>query len=115
VPVAARGKKANFGFNVKYKDGTSVPIGSLLFQLKEANIDLKATSFDWLSITPDGAGKRAEFQARATINGSGSYVVRVIARDLPTGDTFSIVVTDAGGTTVISASGTTGGGSIKVH
>ena len=115
VPVAARGKKANFGFNVKYKDGTSIPTGSLLFQLKEANIDLKATSFDWLSITPDGAGKRAEFQARATINGSGTYLVRVIARDLPTGDTFSIVVTDAGGTIVVSASGTTGSGSIKVH
>ena len=115
VPAAARGKKANFGFNVKYKEGTSIPTGSLLFQLKEANIDLKATSFDWLSITPDGAGKRAEFQAHATINGSGDYLVRVIARDLPTGDTFSIVVTDAGGTTVVSASGTTGGGSIKVH
>ena len=115
IPEAGRGKTANFGFNVKYKDGTSIPIGSLIFQLKEANIDLKATSFDWLAITPDGTGKRADFQAQATINGVGGYVARVVARDLPSGDSFSIVVTNAGGTTVLSASGTMSGASIKVH
>ena len=116
LPVAGRGKKANFGFNVKYKDGTTIPTGSLLFQLKEADIELKATSFDWLAISPEGSGKRAEFQAVATINGSGSYTVRVIARDMPTGDTFSIEVRDAAGNLVVSASGApVVSGSIKVH
>jgi Tol biopolymer transport system component len=115
-PTVPAGKKANFGFNVKYKgDGTMAPTGSLLFQLKEANIDLKATSFDWLVISTDGAGKKADFQGKATINGSGSYTFRVIARDLPSGDTFSIEVRDANGVPVASSSGTLGGGSIKVH
>jgi hypothetical protein len=116
VPTVAPGKKANFGFNVKYKDGTIIPTGSLLFQLKEANIDLKATSFDWLIISADGAGKKADFQARATLNGSGSYIVHVIARDLPSGDTFFIEVRDAANNVVLSISGpVVGGGNIKVH
>jgi hypothetical protein len=116
VPAVATGKKANFGFNVKYKgDGTLAPTGSMLFQLSEVDVDLKATSFDWLVISTEGAGKRAEFQGRATINGSGSYTFRVIARDQPSGDTFSIEVRDAGGTLVASISGPLGGGSIKVH
>jgi hypothetical protein len=116
VPTVAPGKKANFGFNVKYKgDGTMAPTGSLLFQLKEADIDLKATSFDWLVISADGAGKKADFQGKVTINGSGSYTFRVIARDLPSGDTFSIEVRDASGNVVVSAAGSLGGGSIKVH
>jgi hypothetical protein len=115
VPNVGTGKKANFGFNVKYKDGTIIPTGSMLFQLKEANIELKVTSFDWLAISADGAGKKADFQARATINGSGSYTVHVIARDLPSGDMFSIVVTDAANNVVVSVSGAVGGGSVKVH
>jgi len=116
VPAVATGKKANFGFNVKYKgDGTMAPTGSLLFHLKEANIDLKATSFDWLVISLDGAGKRAEFEGKATINGSGSYTFHVIARDQPNGDTFWIEVRNSGGTVVALVSGSIGGGSIKVH
>ena len=110
------GKKANFGFNVKYKgDGTMAPTGSLLFHLKEANIDLKATSFDWLVISADGAGKKADFQGKATINGSGSYTFHVIARDLPSGDTFFLEVKDAGGTVIVSITGPATGGNIKVH
>ena len=111
------GTKANFGFNVKYKgDGTMAPTGSLLLQLKEANIDIKATSFDWLVISTDGAGKKADFQGKATINGSGSYTFRVIARDLPSGDTFSLEVRDASGTVIVSISGPpAAGGNIKVH
>ncbi|MEP6694116.1 MAG: hypothetical protein ABJB39_05690, partial [Chloroflexota bacterium] len=116
VPAVASGKKANFGFNVKYKgDGTLAPTGSLLLQLKEANLDLRATSFDWLLITTEGAGKRAEFTGTTTINGSGSYTFRVIARDQPAGDTFFIEVRDANGLLKASISGSLGGGSIKVH
>jgi hypothetical protein len=116
VPSVATGKKANYGFNVKYKgDGTLAPTGSLLFQLKEANIELKATSFDWLAISVDGAGKKADFQGKATINGSGSYTFRVIARDLPSGDTFFLEVKDAGGAVIVSISGLAAGGNIKVH
>ena len=115
VPAVPAGKKGNYGFNVKYKDGTIIPTGSLLFQLKEANIDLKATSFDWLIISVDGAGKKADFQARATINGSGNYTVHVIARDLPSGDTFFLEARDAANNVVLSISGPTGGGNIKVH
>jgi hypothetical protein len=117
VPTVAAGKKANFGFNVKYKgDGTMAPTGSLLFHLKEANIDLKATSFDWLVISADGAGKKADFQGKATINGSGSYTFRVIARDLPSGDAFFLEVRDGNGTVIVSISGPpAAGGNIKVH
>jgi len=39
----------------------------------------------------------------------------VVARDLPTGDSFFIEARDAANNVVLSASGSTGGGNIKVH
>ncbi len=71
------GRKANFGFNVKYKSDNVTPTGSLLFHLKEANVDLKAPSFAWLVIT---AGQKVEYEGTATINGSGNFSFRVIAQ-----------------------------------
>jgi hypothetical protein len=115
VPTIAAGKKANYGFNVKYQSDNVTPAGSLLYQLKEANIDFKSTSFDWLVISNDGAGKRAEFQGKGTINGAGSYTFTVVARDMPTGDTFSIEIRDSASTLVASQSGPAAGGNITIH
>ena len=121
TPVAAStplpaGKRANFGFTVKYKDGTTIPTGSLLFQLASASIDLKATSFDWL-VTGTG---HAEFQGLATINGAGSFGYRVIANHATTGDTFEIRIWDpaAGGSfdqPKYLVSNALAGGSLKLH
>ena len=110
------GKKANFGFNVKYKSGTAIPTGSLLFQLKEGSIDLKATGVDWLVIS----GGRAEFQGTATINGSGAYAFRIIATQgsATVADRFEIRIWSAGGSfdaPTYIVSNTVGGGSIRVH
>ena len=110
------GKRANFGFTVKYKDGTTVPTGSLLFQLPSASIDLKATSFDWL-VTATG---HAEFQGLATINGAGSFGYRVIADHTTTSDTFQIRIWDPanGGSfdqPKYVVSNALAGGSLKLH
>jgi hypothetical protein len=89
TPLPA-GKKANFAFNLKYKSGTTIPIGNVLFDLKEAALEFRATSVDWLVIGDD----RTEFQGRGTINGAGAYAFRVIATHVSTGDTFEIRIWD---------------------
>src|SRR5207245_7470331 len=90
------GKKTNFGFNVKYKTGTFDPTGSLTFVLKDAGIDLKATSFNWLVIS----GNRAEFDGLASSGTTTGLHFRVIAYDNGKGaiDTFEIRIWDAGHT-----------------
>ena len=112
--VLPSGKQANFGFNLKYKSGTTIPQGSLLFQLKEASIDFKATSFDWLVITNHN---RAEYEGSGTINGNGAWRFRVIANDA-TPDAFEIRIWSAGGsfdapTYIVSNS--LGGGNNLIH
>jgi len=69
------GGRANFGFVAKYKSGASS--GNLEFQYKDADINLKSTSIDWLVIS----GTSAQFQGRGTINGEGLYTFRVLAKD----------------------------------
>jgi len=61
--------KANFGFEVKYKKGATVPSGNTEFQFHAGNLNFHSTSFEWLVI----ASKKAQFKGEGTINGSGSY------------------------------------------
>jgi len=109
----ALGKKANFGFVLKYKAGATTPSGNLVFQAKESNVDFKATSFDWLVITAlASGGQQAEFQGAGTVNGSGTWTFHVVVRD--TG-TFEIRITNASTGASYFVSATTGGGNIVIH
>lgn len=74
---------ANFGFVVKYKNGSSsVPGGNLTFHYNVGSFQLTAGGFDWLVVTNSNW---ARFQGLATIDGApGDYPFRVDARD---GDT----------------------------
>ena len=117
----AVGRKANFGFNLKYHVGALIPRGDLLFQAKESKVDssrvdFKATSFDWLVITPLANGDhRAEFEGSGTVNDVAGWRFRAVAQHLAAGDTFEIRITNptTGATYFVSA--TLGGGSIVIH
>ncbi len=121
-PTLPAGKKANFGFNLQYKTGTTIPTGSLLVQMRDASppLTLKATGFDWLVVS----GSNAMFQGSAVLNGSGAFKFRVEVDDLSAGDRFRIRVwndatqsVDNPQFRIESAGGTIqlGGGSIVVH
>ena len=70
------GGRANFGFVAKYKKGAST--GNLEFQYKDAGIDLKSLSIDWLVISATSA----QFEGTATIKGfEGLFTFRVRATD----------------------------------
>ena len=101
---------------MKYKPNTLDPAGSLNLVLKEAGIDLKATSFTWLVIS---AG-RAEFEGLAASGTATGLHFRVIVYDNGTGatDTFEIRVWDAThsfDSPSYRISNTLGGGNIQVH
>lgn len=107
------GKKANFGFNAKYKTGTTIPTGSVEFNAPDSKINFKATGFDWLVIVSG----RADLQGTGTINGIGSYGFRLIAVDAAP-DTFELRIWNASGSfdsPQYKVSGALGGGSIVVH
>jgi len=98
------------------KDGTTIPTGSLLFQLKEASIDFKATGFNWLVI---GSGA-ALFEGSGTVNGVSGYSFQAIASQGSgsTADHFEIRIWTAGGSFDVPlyiVSNTVAGGSIKIH
>jgi hypothetical protein len=109
------GKKANFGFNLKYKTGTTIPTGSLLFQAKESNVDFKATSFDWMVITAVTGGQRAEFQGTGTVNGVAGWQFHAVATDGGAVDTFEIRLTNTTTGATYFVSGTASGGNIVIH
>jgi hypothetical protein len=62
--------KANFGFVAKYLPGDSLPSGNVEFQFAEANLNFKASGFDWL-VVPDSTS--AILKGTGTINGDGEY------------------------------------------
>ncbi len=108
--------RANFGFLAKYKDGGST--GNLEFQYKDAEINLKSSSIDWLTIT----GISAIFQGTATINGDGLYTFRVTAKDNAEpgagADNFDIRIWQGTGTDsdpYHKAKNVISGGNIVVH
>lgn len=107
------GKKTNFGVNMKYKNGTVIPTGSVEFQAKESNVAFKATSIDWLAIS----GNRAEAQGHGTVNDVAGWTFRVVLVDGP--DKFEIRIwhdgADLTSTPVYFTGGSIGSGSVVVH
>jgi hypothetical protein len=108
-------KKTNFGFNLKYKAGTTVPTGSLEFVAKESNVNLHATSFDWLVI----ASGTADAVGHATVNGAAGWSFRLTLVD-GSPDRFSLTIWQDGTTsesapTYRTNSTVLGSGSIAVH
>lgn len=108
--------RANFGFVTKYKKGAAT--GNLEFQYKDADINLKSQTIDWLVIS----GSSAQFQGTATINGEGLYTFRVQVKDNGTPgagvDHFDIRIwggTDTSAGIYHKAKNTLDGGNIVVH
>jgi hypothetical protein len=110
--------RANFGFNVKYKQEVST--GNLEFQFQTGDINLKSTSINWLVIS----SANAQFKGTARVNGTDGYVFRVIAKDFGDpgsgADEFDIKIwdgdPDAADTTLIhSSKNVLSGGNIVVH
>ena len=108
--------RVNFGFVAKYKK--SVSTGNLEFQYQDADINLKSTSIDWLTIS----NNKAIFQGTGTINNEGLYTFRVMATDNAEPgvdeDHFDIKIwegTDTEADPIHKARNTISGGNIKVH
>jgi len=113
--------KVNLSFEASYKKGGNVPEGKTQFKFKEADLDFRSTSYDWLVV----AGSRAQFKGTGTINGTGSYGFMLTATD-GTPDRFRIKIWDKATGNIIydnmtgaadTANPTTalGGGSIVIH
>ena len=64
-----------FGFVARYKEQAAA--GNLEFQYRAGNINLKSTSLMWLVISDTSA----QFQGIGTINETGTYTFRVLAKD----------------------------------
>lgn len=114
--------KINYGFNSKYKQGTSVPMGNLEFQLKAAELNFHSEAFQWMVV--DQGSSSALFKGTGTINGDpapvGNYHFMMWVTDRSP-DTFQMKIwwVDANGIQqIIYDNGTpqpTGGGNIKIH
>ena len=108
--------KAEFGFTARYKNDVST--GKLNFQYKDADLHLKSTSIDWLTLS----AVSAQFQGTETINGDGLYTFRVQAKDNGEPgvdvDHFDIKIwegTDTEADPTHKAKNTISGGNIQVH
>ena len=108
--------RANFGFVAKYQKGKST--GNLEFQYQDADINLKSTTIDWLTISSN----KVIFQGTGTINNEGLYTFRVMATDTAepgvNQDHFDIKIwegTDTEEDPIHKAKNTLSGGNIKVH
>jgi hypothetical protein len=109
------GKKANFGFNAKYKDG--LPTGNVLFQLKEASLDFQSTMVDGLVLS----STTVQITGGGTVNGAGTFRFQINATQ-GSPDRFEIRIWDPAAAAGNSfdhpryiASNALGNGSIKVH
>ena len=72
---------AEFGFNFKYKKGSSLPAGDTAFSFAVSKSSIKfkfrSTSYDWLNV----AGPVAQFKGSGTVNGTGDYAFLVSISD----------------------------------
>ncbi|WP_208609306.1 T9SS type A sorting domain-containing protein, partial [Flavobacterium xinjiangense] len=121
--------KANFGFNAKYKKGSTQVDGNTEFQFQTGNLNFSSSSHDPMSLVI--AGAQAIYKGKGTINGNPGYsfMVSAIDGDLKTtavADKFRIKIwlTATGGPVydnqlgaADNADATTalGGGSIVIH
>jgi hypothetical protein len=67
-----------FEFNVKYKNGSSVPSGKTEFRLLASNLRFKSTSYEWLVIS----GDKAIYKGKGELNGQKGYNFLVSAVDV---------------------------------
>ena len=121
--------KATFGFNAKYKKGSTDVTGDTEFQFSAGDIAFKSTSYQSASLVI--AGRKALYKGTGTINGTGSYKFTLTAIDGQANngvgpDTFRIKIWDSSTAALIydnqagaadDADPTTalGGGSIVIH
>lgn len=105
--------KAKFAFDVKYLKGAVKPTGKSAFMVQGGVPNFVTTTFDWLAIS----GNTALFQSKGTLNGYGSYIMRVTAQD-DAPDALRVRIWDAvTGALVFDnlAPEPLGGGSIQLH
>ena len=103
LPGLDGSSKANFGFVVKYKNGSStIPSGNVTFNYSVGDFQLSSSAFDWLVVTNQNW---ARFTGLATVDGTtGLYPFKVEARDAgSTGDRFIIKVWAPGDDPAIDA------------
>jgi hypothetical protein len=119
--------KASFGFNAKYKKGSTAVDGNTEFQFQTGNLNFSSSIHDAMSLVI--AGAQAIYKGQGTVNGVSGYSFMVSAID---GDKKSIGVTDKFRIKIWNASGVVydnqigsadnaeattalGGGSIVIH
>jgi len=119
--------RAHFGFVSRYHRDANVPSGKTEFRFHAADLDFRATDFEWLVV----AGAHAKFKGWGQINRAGDYGFMVSARDsaLPGGgdaDAFRIQIWDRATEIVVydnqfeddelaDATTAIGGGAITIH
>ena len=81
--------KANFGFNAKYKKGSTQVEGNTEFQFQTGNLNFSSNSHDATSLVI--AGAQVIYKGKGTINGLSGYSFMVSAID---GDMKSTAVAD---------------------
>ena len=69
--------KATFGFNSKYRKGTTIPSGNTEFHFMVGGLGFKSTAYEWLVVS----GTKAKFKGEGTINGSGNFGFMLSAID----------------------------------
>ena len=104
--IGSESVHVTFGFIVNYSEGDSSPRGNLIYQDHNADLRLKATSFDLLIIT----GDHAWFTGTGTVN-DGQIVRFTVEIDVAQ-STFSIYIPTGNG---YSVNGAISGGNITIH
>ena len=69
--------RAHFGFVSKYVRGAPSPGGNTEFMLKDAGLQFRSTSYDWLVV----AGSTAQFRGAGELNGQPGYRFEINAMD----------------------------------
>jgi len=121
IAASANGGSSNASFGFSVSDGAT-PKGNLVYNDHGANVRIKATSFDSLSITDScGTNTHAEFTGtaevtRSTGTTSESLTVRVDDCGEPgTGDQFGIQTNTYCNPVACSGTNTLIGGNIQIH
>lgn len=90
--------KTNFGFQVKYSQGSLIPSGkNVELNFPAGNIEFVSTSYLWLVIN----GSKATFRAEGQLNGTSGYTLLVAAIDQVSGqDLIRIQIKDSSDTVI---------------
>jgi hypothetical protein len=60
---------ARFGFQARYRRGSTIPDGTTQFHFRAGGMDFRSTSYEWLVVS----GARARFKGEGTINGASGF------------------------------------------